>query len=214
MDELITYMETYPQIIVAIIAAAASIFGTLVSIISAIISCVFSSKAKAKDAKLKAELERTSAIYEQLIHAQNHRFDYEFDIYKELSKKTFMLSSALDNYLYKEMHHAHSDDEDKRNTSKHMLEDVHTVYTEFEENLITVAPFISENIYAEFESFRKKCEELYLHFYRAQYHDDYNRQSSDEYTAEERNNKIKKDRDNLIKELRIHLFCTPPIKLQ
>lgn len=92
-------------------------------------------------------------INSQLTYIRNSRFDYEFKINKELSQKTFRLTSAINTYLMSGFRQIHSDDLKVKEYANDLYKDVQSAYYEFRDTLFMSGAFISEEQFIEFENF-------------------------------------------------------------
>lgn len=199
MMGFIEYIIENPDIIVECIGVVASWGGALVA-------GVFGYRAKKKEEKIQIELTKVEALNEQLTYIRNSCFDYEFDVYKELSRKTFLLTSALNTYFFHGFREIHDTDPKKKKNAEDLLKNVIQSYYEYRDALFMSGPFMPEEQFDEFEKFMKLCFSQYQLFYNAKYYDDRNRLMGEEEKANENDAKITKSQTELIKSLRLHIF--------
>lgn len=205
MKDILEYAQSNPTITAAVIAAMASVFASIVAIICAIITGLSGIKAKSREAKLQGELDKATALNNQITYVQNSRFEYEFNIYKELSQKTFLLTSALNTYFFYGFRKAYSDNDTEKQRAADMREEAWNTYCVFRDSLYMAGPFIPEAMFNEFEEFRKLCQIQWQLFDNARYYETYDRQHSSQEKANENDKKITAMQDKLIKSLRLHL---------
>ena len=175
------------------------------SIIAAVVAGVFGMRAKTKEAELQKELDKAIALNSQLTYIRNSRFDYEFKIYKELSQKTFRLTSAINTYLMSGFRQIHSDDLKVKEHANDLYKDVQSAYYEFRDTLFMSGAFISEEQFIEFENFMDLCFSQLITYDNDRYLEDYHKHCSVQEKAQKKNDDIIKAQRNIIESLRIHL---------
>lgn len=204
MKEVLEYLLKNPAVIVAIIAAVASVAA---AVITGVISC----RVKSKEAELEKELNNVIALNNRLTHIMSSRFDYEFEIYKDMSKVFFLLTSSLNTYYSQGFRKAHSNEQLKYQKAEELLQDVIKAYYKYRDTLYMVGAFIPEEQFDEFEQFMKLCFSQYQLFYNAQYYEEYDKMNRVEEKANENDIKITKTQTMLIKRLRSYLLEYMPI---
>lgn len=178
---------------------------TLVAWIGAIFSGIFSWRVKCKESKVQKELQKVAAYNEQLTYMKNKQFDYVFDIYKDLSKKTFLLTSALNTYYFQGFKQIHSTNAETRKKAEELLHNVIEMYYEYRNALFMSGAFMKEEQFVEFEKFMQLCFSQYQLFYNAKYYEDNDKLFDVEEKANSYDAQITKAQTNLIKTLRLYL---------
>lgn len=205
MRDILEYAQSNPTIAAAVIAAMASVFASIIAIACAVITGLSGIKAKSREAKLQVELDKATALNNQITYIKNSRFEYEFNIYKELSQKTFLLTSALNTYFLYGFRKAYSGNDVEKQRAKDMRDNAWNTYCVFRDSLYMAGPFISEAMFNKFEEFRKLCQIQWQLFDNARYYETNDRQHSAQEKANENDKKITAMQDELIKSLRRHL---------
>ena len=123
----------------------------------ALTSSIFAYQTQKKDKKMQVELAKYEVLNEQLTYIRNSYFDYEFDIYKELSKKTCLLTSALNTYFFQGFRQIHESDLKQKENAEELLKKVIESYYEYRDVLFMSGPFIPEDEFNEFEKFMNLC---------------------------------------------------------
>ena len=188
----------YPELTIALISG-------LFALISAVISARANKRLKRTEARLQQEIDKASSLNDQLTYVKNARFDYEFDIYKDLSKKTILLTSAMNSFFFQCFRKAYSEKEADRKYAENELVYVSQCYHEFRDALFMSAPFIPEPLFKEFESYRSTCQAQFNRFSNAKYYEEEFRIREGEESAGKYDAMITQKQDQLIISLRKYL---------
>ena len=105
----------YPELTIALVSGVCALM-------SAVISARANKRLKKTEARLQQEINKASSLNDQLTYVKNARFDYEFDIYKDLSKKTILLTSAMNSFFFQCFRKAYSEKESDRQYAENELE--------------------------------------------------------------------------------------------
>lgn len=145
------------------------------------------------------------ALNEQMTYIKNSCFDYEFDIYKELSKKTFLLISSLNTYFFHGFREMHSGKPMIREKADELLNDVIEAYYSFRDTLYMSGSFMPGEQFDEFEQFMKLCFVQYQLFYNAKHYENNDRLLKEQEAANRNDARITEAQRKLIKSLRLYL---------
>ena len=198
MNWIINTALEYPELTIAIISGVCAL-------VSAVISARANKRLKITEARLQQEINKASSLNDQLTYVKNARFDYEFDIYKELSKKSILLTSSLNSFFFQFFRKAYSKNESDRLSTEKELSHVSQCYHEFRDALYMAAAFIPEPLFKEFESYRSTCQVQFNRFCNAKYYEEEFRIQEGEESAGKYDAMITQKQDQLIKLLRKHL---------
>lgn len=95
-----TILEAVKQAIIEDIVQIAITGGSLVIAVGSGLWSFFTAKRlKKQEYELQKNLDRVNSLNERLTHVNNNRFDYEFEVYKNLSESSFHLIHGIGEYI-------------------------------------------------------------------------------------------------------------------
>lgn len=160
----------------SILSSQISFWATIISAIIAFISVAFSVSASIISMRrtkrlekeyqkelaeynqaLQLQIDRANNLNSQLLYIQNTRFNYEFEVIKELSEKSLTLTLAFSNYFFYGFRGIHSSLDEERLKSEQSYMAVNYTYYSFRDVIFRYAAFISEDLFKQFDALRILC---------------------------------------------------------
>ena len=193
------------KIVVAIITTAGSIGAIIIGSVKFSVNKIADRLQKKYELKLSKELEEYKAVLENKSYVSKTRFDAEFEIYRELSRKSADMVKQV-SQLFPLFTRDSRDDHDTYKKRRDIALDA---IVTFQDALASNAPFISSEVYNLFLSLELDCKiqlDDFTDFCLRPDAKDYVRECRDEYRKAYKHTKdIQEKLDLIAKNIREYL---------